>query len=251
MITSLAPPRFFRIVAFSVGAVAVAVGAVWVTASAAGYNTALSRPQSNQGAASLSQKTGTPSAVCSDFVSHFTSDLGVTQGKLNAAFQKAIGETLADEVKKGDLTQSQADAIKKKIAGKAPCALIPTNFTKVPGTKSGARLKSYEQWLFGAAASALGITDQELKTDLANGMTLSQIAAAHNVTEAQFRAKVIASVTPLLDKAVAGNQLTSAQRDAILKALQTAPIPFWNTPMRVGNTPVPSAPKSTSSTTNT
>ena len=42
---------------------------------------------------------------------------------MNAAVQKAIGETLADEVKNGDLTQAQADAIKKRLASQPPCTI--------------------------------------------------------------------------------------------------------------------------------
>ena len=94
-------------------------------------------------------------------------------------------------------------------------------------------VNAYKQALLTAAASALGITDQALKADLSQGMTLSQIAAAQKpaVTEAEFRTRLLASLTPLLDKAVAGKQLTPAQEKAIVKRLQAGPIPYWNKPM--------------------
>jgi hypothetical protein len=248
--TSLAKLRYLRVVGFAAGAVLVAGAAVLVTASAAGLNVGF-RPMSSQPAsadtASVSQKAGA-SAVCNDFLSHLSSDLGKSQSQVNAAVQKAIGETLADEVKNKDLTQAQADAIKQKLTSQPPCALAG-NLGKAPAPvpPSGATIGAYTQQLITAAASALGITDTQLKTDFANGMTLSQIAAAQNpaVTEAQFRTRLIAKLTPLLDTAVTSKKLTSAQEQMILQRLQTGPIPFWNTPMRK---PKPAAPASAATT---
>jgi hypothetical protein len=229
--TSIASPRHLRLAGFAVGAVALAGGAVYVTASAAGYNLGFngSSPSSAQAAlAAVPNKPGA-SAACNDFMSHFASDLGTSQAKVNDAFQQAVGQTLADEVSTKDITQVQAAAIQKRLAGKAPCA-----FANGAGTNAGAGAGQYTQALMTAAASAVGLTPQQLKTDLASGMTLSHIAAAQTppVTEDEFRAKLIANLKPLLDKAVTGKKLTSAQEQAILQRLQTGPLPFWNAPMR-------------------
>jgi hypothetical protein len=244
--TSLAKLRHLRVLGFAAGAVLVAGAAVLVTASAAGLNVGF-RPSSAQPAAadttSISQKTSA-SAVCNDFLSHLSSDLGKSQSQVNAAVQKAIGETLADEVKNKDLTQAQADAIKQRLASQPPCSLAGNLAPKpaaAPG--AGATIGAYTAQLISAAASALGITDTQLKADLAKGMTLSQIAAAQNppVTEAQFRTRLIAKLTPLLDTAVTNKKLTPAQEQMILQRLQTGPIPFWSAPMRK---PKPAAPAS-------
>jgi hypothetical protein len=78
-------------------------------------------------------------------------------------------------------------------------------------------------------------------------MSLSQIAAGQKppVTEAQFRTKLIAQLTPLLDAAVKSNKLTAAQEQMILKQLQTGPIPFWNTPVRKLKPAAPTSPATT------
>jgi hypothetical protein len=243
--TSLAKLRHLRVLGFAAGAVLVAGAAVLVTASAAGLNVGF-RPSSSQPAsadtASISQKAGA-SAVCNDFLSHLSSDLGKSQSQVNATIQKAIGETLADEVKNKDLTQAQADAIKQKLASQPPCTLAGNLGKPAAAPGAGATIGAYTQQLISAAASALGITDTQLKTDLAGGMTLSQIAAAQNppVTEAQFRARLIAKLTPLLDTAVTDKKLTSAQEQMILQRLQTGPIPFWTAPMRKPKPAAPSA----------
>ena len=245
MIKRIATFRHLRVIGFATGAVAVAAGAVWMTASAAGLNVSFVSPTSASthtpnAAASQAVKA---SALCDDFVTHLASDLGSTQSKVDAALQKAVGQTFDDEVKNGDIAQAQADAIKNKVAGQAPCALLPSTTSKAPGAGLGA----YQPALLSAAASAFAITDQQLKTDLAQGMTLSQIAAAQNppVTEDQFRARLITKLTPLLDAAVAAKKLTAAQEQAIIKQLQTGPIPYWTTPMRPAKKPATASPATT------
>ncbi|HEV2029751.1 MAG TPA: hypothetical protein VGS16_14685 [Candidatus Dormibacteraeota bacterium] len=240
---SLAKLRYLRIVGFAVGAAAVTGAAVLVTASAAGLNVGFrpSTPASAQVDTASIGDQATTSAVCNNFISHLASDLGKNSTQVNTAIQKAIGETLADEVKNKDLTQAQADAIKKKLTSQPPCAL--GGFNKTPDPGASAKIGAYTQQLLSAAASALGISDAQLKTDLASGMSLSQIAAAQKppVTEAQFRTNLIAKLKPLLDTAVTNKQLTTTQEQTILQHLQTGPIPFWNTPMKRKHT-APASP---------
>jgi hypothetical protein len=229
--TRFAKLRYLRVAGFAAGAVAVAGTAVLVTASAAGLNVGFrptSQPQTDT--ASINQQA-TASAVCTAFLTHLGSNLGKTQSQLSSAIQNAIGQTLADEVTNKTLTQAQADAIKKRLANQPPCSLAGSLGPK-PAPGSAVRPAAYTQQLLSAEASALGITDAQLKADLAKGMSLSQIAAAHNppIPEAQFRTSLIAKLTPLLATAVTNKQLTSAQEQAILKRLQTGPIPLWSKP---------------------
>ena len=228
VITSIASPRNLRIAGLAAGAACIAGAAVYITASAAGFSLGLGGPR--DASAPVAAATPNPSgSVCNEFISHFSSDLGVSQDKVNGAFQDAVGQTLADEVKAGKITQAQADQIKKRLAGKAPCALAGNL-----GGRPAAGGAVYQQALLTAAASALGVSTDTLKADLAKGMTLHQIAEAQNppVTEAQFRSKLIAQIKPMLDKAVADKKITSAQEQKILTALQSGPIPFWDKPVR-------------------
>jgi hypothetical protein len=233
-------------VAFAAGAVAVAGSAAWVTASAAGYNVSLGSPSAQPAhatAALAPEKSTNSSALCTDFIGHLTSDLGSNKTKFDAALQKAIGETLADQVKSKALTQAQADAIKKKLAGKAACDLISAPGLRAPSA-GAAKESKYREELLAAAASALGITDAQLKTDLGQGMTLKQIAGQHKppISETEFRASLIKNLTPLLDKAVAAKDLTSDQEKAILQKLQTGPIPYWDKPLKKKPAPTTAAP---------
>lgn len=234
---TLLKARYARIAGLALGAVAVAGAAVVVTASAAGLSFGLKPIASNQigsaGSAAIPD-AASRSSVCSDFMSHFAVDIGKSQAQIDAAFQKAIADTLADQVKSGQLTQAQADALKAKLAHQTPCTL-PANPAPRGGSKAalGAYLQAYEK----AAASALGVTPTELMTDLRSGESLSQIAAAHNVSEADFRTRLIAGLQPTLDGAVAAGKLTSAQEKAIINELKTGQLPLWNRPATHPKTP--------------
>jgi hypothetical protein len=226
MINRLAHLTLLRVAGLAAGAAAVSGAVVLVSASAAGYNVPFLTPSSGPAqpaTTSLDQQAGLPSALCTDFLTHLSADLNTSQAAVDAAYQKAIGQTLADLVKSGKLKQARADAIQKRLAGKAPCA-IAQGLLPRPG------LAAFGPALRSAEASALGLSDATLKADLAKGMSLSQIATAQNVTEAQFRDRLIAKLKPVLDAAVTNKKLTPAREQAIIKRLQTGSIPLWNRP---------------------
>jgi hypothetical protein len=62
------------------------------------------------------------------------------------------------------------------------------------------------------------------------------------VTEAQFRAGLIAKLTPVLDSAVTAKKLSATQEKAIIQQLQTGPIPYWNTPKHKAKKPASASP---------
>ncbi len=239
MITRLGKTRYLRVAGLAIGAVAVAGAAVVVTASAAGMSFGFKPAASTQQPVAAAS----PSAsACSTFMQHFAVDIGKSQAQINAAFQKAIAETLADEVKSGQITQAQADAIKQKLAKQTPCAL-PSHMGGHHGNKG--QFGAYMQQYITASAAALGITEAQLKTDLANGQSLSQVAAAQHVSEADFRTRLIANLKPALDQAVTDKKLTAQQETLILQQLQTGEVPLWNAPT---HKPKP-APTATPATT--
>lgn len=222
MISKLAGNRTLRVAALAVGAVAVAGVAVVVTASAAGMTVGFKPAGSSQAVVDANQS----STVCTDFMKHFAVEIGKSQAEINGAFQKAVADTLADEVKNGQITQAQADRLKEQLANRTPCTLP----SKVGRPGAGDSLGAYMQQYLSAAAAALGITETQLASDIKSGQSLSQVAAAQNVTEADFRTKLIANLKPALDEAVTSKKLTSAQEQAIINRLQTGPLPLWSKP---------------------
>lgn len=228
MITRLGKFRYLRIAGFALAGVAVAGAAVAITASAAGFSLGF-KPAAATPTPGPS-KSSANATVCSDFMHNFAVRIGKTQAQINTAFQQAISDTLADEVKNQQITQAQADQMKAKLAGQTPCTL-PSTMPKGHAKPGG--IEVYMQAYETAAAGALGITPAQLKTDLMNGQTLSQIAATQHVSEADFRAKLIANLQPTLDTAVTNKHLTSAQEQAILNQLKTGELPLWSKPLHM------------------
>ncbi|HWS45092.1 MAG TPA: hypothetical protein VN636_04455 [Acidimicrobiia bacterium] len=79
-----------------------------------------------------------------------------------------------------------------------------------------------------AAASALGITPAELKTDLRNGQTLAQIAQAHNVKVDTVINALVQAGNQRIDQAVANKRLTQAQADKLKAQLPSLITNFAN-----------------------
>ena len=241
--TTFSRARIVRVAGLSIGAVAVGVAAIAVTASASGMTLNLNRtsaPQPAPASSLTAVDASSSSAQCSAFMKHFAVEIGKTQAQINSAFQKAIADTLADEVKAGQITQTQADAIKAKLANQTPCTLPAV---RTPGGDKTA-IGAYMQQYLAAAATALGITQTQLTTDLKSGQSLAQVAAAQHVSEADFRTKLIAGLKPALDQAVSQKKITSAQETLILQRLQTGALPLWSLPAR---TPRATAPATTPS----
>ena len=172
-------------------------------------------------------KTSGPSKYCDGFVGHLAGDLGKSQGDVSSAISKAVGQTLADAVKNGDLTQSQADKLKNQLAQSGGACQALSRLRQQFG--SGA-MRRPGALTFGldAAASALKTTTTELKQDIAKGMTLHQIADSKGVTEDQFKASVKASLTQKLDQAVQKGKVTKDQEAKILARADQAISMLWD-----------------------
>jgi hypothetical protein len=172
-------------------------------------------------------KTSGPSKYCDGFVGHLAGDLGKSQGDVSSAISKAVGQTLADAVKNGDLTQSQADKLKNQLAQSGGACQALSRLRKQFG--SGA-MRRPGALAFGldAAASALKTTTTELKQDIAKGMTLHQIADSKGVTEDQFKASVKASLTQKLDQGVPNGKVTKDQEAKILAHADQAISMLWD-----------------------
>ena len=224
-------PRFLRIAIPVVGALLVAGGAIAVTASAAGLRVSplaaatTPSPKAATGAAAAgSGKT----AACQAYMAHLATQLNVTPAKLDAAAHAAAKATVQDQVKSGKITQAQADKIEAKLpsASAGFCSGAINELGKAP------RASLAKSAYLTAAAAALGVTETQLKADLKAGQNLSQVAAAQKVSEADFKAKVTASIKAKLDAAVAAKTITQAQEDAQLAKLQAGDPPYWSSTKR-------------------
>jgi len=150
--------------------------------------------------------------ACTSFHDYFVKAIGKSSADVDAAFTKALGQTLADQVKAGTITQAQADAIKQRSSIQSFCApgFMGGRHDGPGGAGARGVLKIHE-----AVATALGITSTELTADFAKGLTVHQIAGAKGITEAQFTSALQAAEKAQVDAAVKAGSLTQAQADAL------------------------------------
>ena len=216
----------------------VAVAAAVLGLAAGGIGVAAASTASDQptAAATPSPKQAPARAFCADFVSHLAADLGKSRDATEDAIDKAAKQTIDDAVAKGALTSQQAQRLKDALSKNGVCSGALSNLLR--HRAAGILAKARAAYL-NAAAKTLGISVDELKQDLKSGQSLHQVADSKNVSEAQFRSSVIATLTPELDTAVKNGKLTKQQEQAILQQLKTGKLPLWD--RSAAKKPAPSA----------
>jgi hypothetical protein len=132
--------------------------------------------------------------------------LGVTPTALTNALKTALKNRVDAAVAAGRLTKAQGDELKARIdAGDAPLFF------------GGFHHGYFGHFLhLDAAASYLGVTEAQLRDDLAAGKTLAQVAKDRGKSVDGLVDAMTAEVKEHLADAVADGRLTQAQADSIL-----------------------------------
>ena len=117
-------------------------------------------------------------------------------------------DTLDQLVAKGTITQAQADEVLKALQDARPA--------KGLGFGRGELRLGLD-----AAAGALGLTEDQLRTELQGGKSIADVAKEKNVDLQKVSDAVLATAKTEAAKAVADGKLTQAQADALLARLQT------------------------------
>ena len=172
------------------------------------------------GAAIAATQFDSPSARSQAVIADAAGQLGVTPDKLSAALKQAVENQIQAEVTSGQLTQAQADAMKKRVeSGDYP---LMGGFGFRDGFGHGGGFGP-GFGLFGelsAAATYLGVTVDSLRTDLAGGKTLAQVAADQKKSVDGLVSALLDSAKSKLDAAVKAGRLTQAQEDSILSNMK-------------------------------
>ena len=136
--------------------------------------------------------------------------LGVEPQALEDALEGALGARLDEAVKEGRLTEAQAAELKERLKD----GTLPLFGGRGPGGHHGFGFHGPE--LLDAAASYLGVTEAELRTQLESGKSLADVAKAEGKTIAGLESALTSAVETKLDEAVEAGRLTDAQRDEAL-----------------------------------
>ena len=160
------------------------------------------------------------------FLDDLAQRLGVTRDKLDEALKGAASDRIDAAVAAGRLTKEQGDAAKKALQnatglplfglGRGLHALGPNGPGLLrPGFGFGPG-KSLS-----AAATFLGLSDTELRTQLQAGKSLADVAKDKGKSTADLKAAMKTAITSELDQAVKDKKLTAAQRTKVLADIDT------------------------------
>ena len=162
--------------------------------------------------------TSAPAADKPSVADDVAQRLGITTERLQAAFKASLTARVDAALAAGKLTPEQAAKLKERIAGAKGLGLgakrgfAAKQQALLKGI--GARAKS-----LGAAADYLGLTREELRTELQGGKSLAQVATAEGKTVDGLVSAILAPVKERLAKAVSAKRLTQQRADELLERL--------------------------------
>jgi hypothetical protein len=145
--------------------------------------------------------------------------LDVAPSELRDALSDAAEAQLDADVRAGRLTQEQADAIKEMREQSGTVLGGPGRLGPGGPHGFGRHHRGGPFEISGAAAKALGISQDELWDRLRGGKTLEEIAKAEGKSLDDVEAAVETALEERFDAAVKAGELTRAQADEMLEHL--------------------------------
>src|SRR5262245_18996013 len=121
------------------------------------------------GGVAIAASDSSPKEENQAIINDAAQQLGISPSKLSDALKKALSDRVDAAVAAGRITKAEGDALKQRIESDE----FPLFF--------GPQHPGYDHGAFGgldAAASYLGITEEQLRTELESGKTLAQVAQA-------------------------------------------------------------------------
>jgi len=159
-----------------------------------------------------------------DFLDSVARHLGISRQKLDDATKAAAIDQVDAQLKAGQITQAQADDLKKRIQDGdiPPLGALRgggPGFGFGPGGPGGL-LKAGISDSLAAAAKYLGLSESALRDQLNDGKSLADIAKAQGKDLEGLKQAILAAAKSDLDKAVSDKKLTQSQADDVYSRLK-------------------------------
>jgi hypothetical protein len=172
------------------------------------------------GGALAASGTFDPQAERQAYLNDVAGRLGVTSAKLEDALKAAAIDRVDAALAAGRITKDQADAIKAAInAGRLP---LGVGLAPGLGFRPHGDLRFVGGGSLQAAATYLGLTEAQLRTQLMSGKSLADVAKAQGKSVDGLEQAMLAPIEAKLDQAVKDGKLTSAQRDEAMTKIKAS-----------------------------
>ena len=170
---------------------------------------------SGAGAAVAATKLRSPEQESRAVLNDVAGQLGVTPERLSNAFKTALKNRIDQAVKDGHLTQAEATRMKAAIDRQSVPMLGP-------GFRRGGGPGHFGRGHHGleAAASYLGMTEAALRTQLASGKTLAQVAKDRNKSVDGLVTALVAEKKARIEQEVKDGNLSQARADELIAGMK-------------------------------
>jgi hypothetical protein len=159
-----------------------------------------------------------PKAESQAVIDDAAEQLGVEPSELSDALKDALKSRVDAAVDAGRLTEAQGKALKERIdSGDTPLLFGGLGRFGGPGGHGLGHFGHLGK--LDAAASYLGLSEAELREQLADGKTLAEIAKAEGKSVDGLVQALVKEGKARLDQAVADGKLTQAQADELAENL--------------------------------
>ncbi len=151
-----------------------------------------------------------------EFLNRLANNLGITPDKLQQGLKTTADQEIDNAVANGRITQDQANKAKQNVDNGNGLSAFTRFF--------GRRIQDRDLLRFGTwndLASELGMSPQDLSSQLKSGKTLKQIISDQNKTVDDVVNAVAAKVQQTLDAQVTAGKLTQSREATILANLKT------------------------------
>lgn len=162
------------------------------------------------GGVAVAASDSSPSEENQAIINDAAKQLGVSPSKLSDALKKALGDRIDAAVAAGRITKAEGDALKQRLSSSD----YPLFFGPHRGFDHGGPFGVLD-----AAATYLGLTGAQLRSELESGKTLAQVTQAHGKSVSGLVDALVADAKKHLDAAVAAGRLTKAQETQMLNDL--------------------------------
>lgn len=162
------------------------------------------------GGAVAATKATSRKAESQAVVNDAAKQLGVQPSELTSALKKALANRVDAAVTAGRITKAEGDAMKARINS--------GDFPLFGGGHRGGKFghgPGFHLHGLDAAASYLGLTEAQLRTQLSSGKTLAQVAKARDKSVDGLVDALVKDANAKLDQAVKDGKLTQAQATEI------------------------------------
>ena len=173
-----------------------------------------------------------PQAENDAILADVAAQLGVEPDELEGAIENALEDRLDEAVAAGRMTQERADALKEGIESGDFPLFGGGGGPGGPGGMHGGGPIGLD-----AAATYLGLSDEELRTELEDGSTLAEIAGEQGKSVEGLVTALVDSAKADLADAVEAGQLTKAQQAEILDGLEERITTLVNANIQGGHGP--------------